>query len=640
MWCLVAVALASIGLSRGFYVMCPAIGRCGQHELQPWRVSPRELAKQARKLTTDSVPGVPGGAYGVVAKHWRASPPRFKGRPVSLDDIASFAKAVLYSNPFGTWDNVPFVDFGGPGEGKVVGLTQRGLAFLVANALLGNSIPAGDGLSAALQRCSYKTAPFRAYLYSLLSLLAVLSQELEPGEQGTTLIAMTPRARDDKAWRVRLHTTKLAGTNVCGMGTVRDHSGQPTRCELDDFMMGGPPHQTLTDIAGDVVGGGAQLCDLASSQDESLVQFYSEVLAFAFFASGLIKRVPTPWVLLGARRYMQSIEGESTLGPPYNGMCGYIPALNWLNEDIPLNPVKVSVAGETARLHARAFVAISSSCVACKGKCEAETARWNGCDAQRRVLDDDLGRFYQAYEPSMYNDVVQEAFRTVVRRIGTGPWGAGVWMGDSQQSFLTVWLATSLLNGIDTLDYYVYDRFCENAGNQCYVLGRAGCNTCISQSRSSLPSSHCGNQSIHDVMNHFAGFPAGILYENLSRVDGPPLQVFDLLMGARNPTTTTTTTSMTHGTTAWEGFVTLAAVALALLLLLMAAAFSPIRKLALRLRPPQAELAGLSETSSTRSAKRYMPLEDPASKAVSATADSCEITGCLQCTTGRETSQL
>ncbi len=31
-----------------------------------------------------------------------------------------------------------------------------------------------------------------------------------------------------------------------------------------------------------------------------------------------------------------------------------------------------------------------------------------------------------------------QAYSAVVSRIGTGPWGAGVWYGDSQHSFLTV----------------------------------------------------------------------------------------------------------------------------------------------------------------------------------------------------------
>merc|ERR1712050_743780 len=100
----------------------------------------------------------------------------------------------------------------------------------------------------------------------------------------------------------------------------------------------------------------------------------------------------------------------------------------------------------------------------------------NLCDAQRRHMDKDVALWYQAYEASMYNEIVQVAHRSVVTRVGTGPWGAGVWWGDSQQYFLTTWLATSLLeSGSIKLDYYVYDHFCENPGNQCFLLGSYGC---------------------------------------------------------------------------------------------------------------------------------------------------------------------
>eukprot|EP00662_Eupelagonemidae_sp_cell21_P054545 gene54545-39095_t len=68
----------------------------------------------------------------------------------------------------------------------------------------------------------------------------------------------------------------------------------------------------------------------------------------------------------------------------------------------------------------------------------------------------------------MYNSAANGAFASVVRRVGTGPWGSGAWWGDSQQYFLTMWVANSLLDGSPAMDYYVYDHFCENPGNQCF----------------------------------------------------------------------------------------------------------------------------------------------------------------------------
>jgi len=118
-----------------------------------------------------------------------------------------------------------------------------------------------------------------------------------------------------------------------------------------------------------------------------------------------------------------------------------------------------------------------------------------------------------------------------VRRIGTGPWGAGVWFGDSQQYFLTVWLATTLLQR-PVLDYYVYDHFCENPGNQCFVLGSKGCQMCIAQSRvTNVQGSRCGMADYDAMILRFSGKQSKELYLALQNVGQPPTQVFDSLTG-------------------------------------------------------------------------------------------------------------
>merc|ERR1712190_522891 len=122
------------------------------------------------------------------------------------------------------------------------------------------------------------------------------------------LVAVTPKGVDMQSWRQKLNQHRLTPPTLC----LRQ--GQGTECGLADFMSGGTPFQALTDIAGGVVGGGALLCGIADSQDESLVQFYSEVLAFAFFASsaGAHQMLPVPFTLLGARRYLRDLSGESS----------------------------------------------------------------------------------------------------------------------------------------------------------------------------------------------------------------------------------------------------------------------------------------------------------------------------------------
>jgi len=504
-------------------------GSCWEPPLAQWRDSPAALASRVADFT--SLPGVPPGALELVAKHWQASPPKFRGARIRLAQVAAFARELLESDPFKTGDKVPYLDFRSSGSRSgAIAVTQRQLAFLVVNILMGNDIPAGNGLSAALQHCGASLPGRSGLLLSLLSFLAVLSQELAPGSQGTTLLAATPRERDG-SWRDLLANSSLEAPLVC----IQTDNG--TDCGLKDFMSGGTPFQALTDIAGGSVGGGAQLCVTADGQDESLVQFYSEVLAFSFFVDSTMSAtwmLPVPWTLLGARRYLRDINGQST-----RDGCGKVHEQNWLNEEISSKTVNVPLGASTAVVAASAFVAVASNCSQCLAgdHCDMPALVNNRCETQRQHLDSDVDLWYQAYEPSMYHAVVQEAFRSIVQRIGTGPWGAGVWYGDSQLSFLTVWLATSLLSGTrTTLDYYIYDHFCENPGNQCFVLGAEDCASCLKRSRSNtgVEAFWCGTLGAKDMVAQFQGKSAKALYQALaskvvSSSKGPPKQVFDLL---------------------------------------------------------------------------------------------------------------
>jgi len=519
------------GQASNFWLMCPSLGHCGEPGLLHWHTSPQILAKH---MATDlaSLPGLPETAYGPVYTHWNHSPPQFHGAIVRLSDIAVFMQQLLASDPFGTGDMVPWMDFGGHSEGKVAVVTQRQLAFLVANVLMGNSISTekGDGLSAALQRCSAKTPKPSSFIFSLLSFLAVLSQELAPRQQGASLVAATPKALDKTAWKSVWKNSSLPNLAVPTL-CIDGVGAQP--CGLVDFMSGGTPFQAMTDIAGAFVGGGAELCQVANSQDESAVQFYSEALAFAFFV-GSSSMLPVPWTLLGARRYLRDFGGKSGDGPPFFASCGKIRGADWLNEDIQSFTVNVTLYSHELRLHASAFVAVASACSGCIAgdACSHKDLLNHNCNAQRQHLDEDVARWLQAYDPSMYNPVVEVAFRHTIQRIGTGPWGAGVWWGDSQLYFLTVWLATNLLSGPTALDYYVYDHFCENPSNQCFVLGERGCSECVAKGQpgSGVDASRCGRGSLLNIVSRFAGKPPRILYEALAAIGAPPSQVFDLLL--------------------------------------------------------------------------------------------------------------
>jgi hypothetical protein len=272
---------------------------------------------------------------------------------------------------------------------------------------------------------------------------------------------------------------------------------------------------------------------VANSQDESLVIFYSEVLAFSFFSSQ-DRMLKVPWTLLGARRYMGSITGESRRGEE---SCGFIKREDWLNNGILRQTVPVMISDRIEQIVPSAFVAVFSKSSVQDDACRIEDAQNNLCDAQRRHLDIDISLWFQAFHKSMYIPEVQEVFGSVVLRVGTGPWGAGLWFGDSQQYFLAIWLASSLLEG-PGLEYYVYDHFCENPGNQCFLLGLDGCKECVKRGGTDVygvSAANCGYASVHDVVARFRGRPAQELYSALNNVGPPPKQVFDHLAALELP---------------------------------------------------------------------------------------------------------
>jgi hypothetical protein len=67
----------------------------------------------------------------------------------------------------------------------------------------------------------------------------------------------------------------------------------------------------------------------------------------------------------------------------------------------------------------------------------------------------DLWTWLGALRAEAYPEPARPAFEAVVRRIATGPWGAGVWWGNTLQYFCIVWIATAMLRDVQ-LDYYAY----------------------------------------------------------------------------------------------------------------------------------------------------------------------------------------
>ena len=262
------------------------------------------------------------------------------------------------------------------------------------------------------------------------------------------------------------------------------------------------------------------------------MQFYSEVLAFAFFTTQPGNpMLPVPFTLLGARRIINNITGETS---NTQADCGSISPTNWLNSAIPSTSVAtVSLGSKSVKVAASSFVAVASYCIDCHKPpdCTPDQLLNNGCDFQRRHIDEDVGLWMAAYSPAAYNPAISTAFGAVVKRAGTGPWGAGAWLGDSQYYFLVVWLATTV--GSLDLDYYIYDHFCENPGNQCFLLGASACGACIASGGTSatIHAARCGQKSLGDMVSGFSKHSAQELYmyAALQAVAKPPAQVFDAI---------------------------------------------------------------------------------------------------------------
>jgi len=83
------------------------------------------------------------------------------------------------------------------------------------------------------------------------------------------------------------------------------------------------------------------------------------------------------------------------------------------------------------------------------------------------------------------------------------------------------------------LDYYVYDHFCENPANQCFLLAAESCAACVARSRvdgAPIMASRCGVRGLREVVAHFRGRSARELHTALQAVGSPPRQVFDFLL--------------------------------------------------------------------------------------------------------------
>lgn len=260
--------------------------------------------------------------------------------------------------------------------------------------------------------------------------------------------------------------------------------------EVEDFMSRDRPWSVAVDIAGAQYGGG---CSSASgqtwgTQDESTPVFFPESLALGFHSTGRsLGTGRTALLFLGVRRYFSGQSGSH--GKDRRGlkrplfvsgnMCGSLQHARPLTASKLLTESGVVRLERTfpVRMFAHSLGVITSSCGTCedgnlpnstlKFRTAGETClvSWQGgqsrCERSSKgwTYWQDVWTWIGAFDPAFYPLAARPAITKLVRRIATGPWGAGVWWGNTLQYFAVVWIATMLLwhkGAGPQLDYYAY----------------------------------------------------------------------------------------------------------------------------------------------------------------------------------------
>lgn len=262
-------------------------------------------------------------------------------------------------------------------------------------------------------------------------------------------------------------------------------------------MTGGLMGQAAQDISAMFLGGYVygNVCDLGGGQDERMMVYFPEVSALTFFLSEAgpdgtygPPQLRQPAWILGARRLRVGLDGTARFQSIFE-VDQKVPLSSDL-VSVNLGRRSVSISGSTPFL---AFMSENQGMLGWpESKAALMLARSNRATQQRETrpeskhsFDKQVRAWYRAVALSSYPPPVQTALRAIVTSIGTGPWGAGLWWGDSQVSLIASWVghaaaAASWGNALP-MDYYLYSTFTENPGNQCLLHSSANCQACLAR---------------------------------------------------------------------------------------------------------------------------------------------------------------
>jgi len=459
------------------------------------------------------------------------------GVTVTLDSLAAWVKDELLDglDPFATHGGkVPVPDatenavepgkqFDTPEDqlnpGEWVSYSRRQLCFIVAKSLIGSST---EGYDNGLQRfifkevggqCTPGSSDFGKAWWGLLAACAA-DPNLKAGAQGPILIAAKAKDMPSMAdVRDMASATLLSEAQLrsCSFDDGSNNEGaegisqvpeaackQPSAgAPGTDFHGGALQGQAIQDISADFLGGYiyGNACGLGGGQDERLMVYYPEISALTFFLSEAgpdgkygPPQLREPAWILGARRLRNGLDGTCF----QENLFTLDPAVPLTSDlvDVQLNGAQYQISGSKPFV---AFKTINQGFLGWpESKHDLGLARANKEPRQRDVSTDGKYSFekqvrawYRAMSLTSYGEEIQPVMKTVVTSVGVGPWGAGLWWGDSQVSFMAMWighaLAASTWGHSLPLDYYVYSTFTENPGNQCLMHSKDQCAACLAQ---------------------------------------------------------------------------------------------------------------------------------------------------------------
>lgn len=428
------------------------------------------------------------------------------------------------------------------GPGEWVGYSRRQVCYIVAKTLLGaRTSKYKNGFARILdlkvekegqKSCTARTGNFGVAWWNLLTACAA-DPALENFDQGPMLLvakAAKPLEVNHLRKAGRYAPLADAALRVCRYDDGTDDAKQPSllaklksvrkgtkkkasllaklqsvpsegckRPEAHapgkDFMTGGILGQALHDISESFLGGYVfgNSCGLGGGQDERLMVYMPEVSALVFFLSQdpAHPQLRQPAWVLGARMLMIGLDGTAR----FDQKMELDPNLAFTNDlvEVELQDTTYNISSSRPLIafmsHSQGYLN-ESHLYGPELVDSLHLARRNKHPLQRAVgseghaFEEQVRAWYTAVALTSYDDHIQPVLRKVVRSIGTGPWLAGLWWGDSQLGMLATWIGHAIAaetwgKGGLPLHYYIYSDFTENPGNQCFVHSEKNCENCL-----------------------------------------------------------------------------------------------------------------------------------------------------------------